>query len=126
MFVLRPSSPIRARRTEPPVISAAPGQMGHPEGGPPGPDGTFPEGYELDIVRAMLQDPFRVFVYWHVREQSINALTRYFSPQDVQGFTTVLRLIETTGPAEAFFEIGRQGRYWLKIGRASCRARVEL
>jgi hypothetical protein len=63
----------------------------------------------------MLQDPFRLFVYWHVRQESINALTRYFSAQEVAGFTTVLRLIESTGPAEAFFEIGRQGRYWLTV-----------
>jgi len=101
MFILRPSSPIRARRTEPPVISAAPGERGHVEPGPPGPEGTFPEGYDLDIVRAMLQDPFRVFVYWHVRQESLNALTRFFSPQEVAGFTTVLKLIETSGPAEA-------------------------
>jgi hypothetical protein len=63
----------------------------------------------------MLQDPFRVFVYWHVRQESLNALTRFFSPQEVAGFTTVLKLIETSGPAEAFFEIGRQGRYWLTV-----------
>jgi len=105
---------MRARKIEPPVISAAPGDIGHAEGAPPA-DGTFPEGYDVDIVRAMLQDPFRVFVYWHVREQSIKALTRYFSPQDVAGFSTVLKLIETTGPAEAFFEIGRRGRYWLTV-----------
>jgi hypothetical protein len=115
MFVLRPSSPIRTRKTESPVISAAAGERGHAEGGLPGPDGTFPQGYDVDIVRVMLQDPFKVFVYWHVREESITALTRYFSPQEVAGFNTVLRLIETTGPAEAFFEIGRQGRYWLTV-----------
>src|SRR5260370_4248297 len=115
MFVLRPSSPIQAKEVAPPVISAAAGEQGDAEEGPSGPDGTFPEGYDLDIVRVMLQDPFRVFVYWHVREESIGALTRYFSPQDVTGFRTVLRLIETTGPAEAFFEIARQGRYWLTV-----------
>ena len=115
MFTLRPSSPIRTRKVEHPVISAAPAEQGRTEGEPPGPDGTFPQGYDVDIVRAMLQDPFRIFVYWHVREESIKALTRYFSPQDVAGFGTVLRLIETTGPAEAFFDIGRQGRYWLTV-----------
>src|SRR5215813_5627036 len=115
MFVLRPSSPTRTRKLDSPVISAAPADRGHTEGGPPGPDQTFPEGYDVDIVRAMLQDPFRVFVYWHVREESIKALTRYFSPQDVAGFNTVLRLIETTGQAEAFFDIGRQGRYWMTV-----------
>jgi len=115
MFVLRPSSPTRTRKLDSPVISAAPADRGHTEGGPPGPDQTFPEGYDVDIVRVMLQDPFRVFVYWHVREESINALTRYFSPDDVSGFSIVLRLIETTGPAEAFFGVGRQGRYWLTV-----------
>jgi hypothetical protein len=115
MFILRPSSPIRSRQAEPPVISAAPGEQRYIESGPPGDDGTFPEGYDLDIVRAMLQDPFRVFVYWHVREESLGALRQFFSPQDVTGFSTVLKLIETTGGAEAFFEIGRQGRYWLTV-----------
>jgi hypothetical protein len=115
MFILRPSSPIRSRQAEPPVISAAPGERVHGDSGPPGADGTFPEGYDLDIVRAMLQDPFRVFVYWHVREESLSALRQYFSPQEVTGFSTVLKLVETSGPAEAFFEIGRQGRYWLTV-----------
>jgi len=68
-----------------------------------------------DIVRAMLQDPFRVFVYWEVRDESLKALTRYFSPDEVAGFKVVLKLIELTGPNEAFFEVERRGRYWLMV-----------
>ena len=110
MFILRPSSPIRTGRTGPePFIKALPAGEYSDEGS------TLPGQYDVDIVRAMLQDPFRMFVYWEVREESLESLTRYFSPEDVAGFHVVLRLIETTGTGEAFFDVDRKGRYWLTV-----------
>jgi hypothetical protein len=67
------------------------------------------------MVRAMLQDPFRIFIYWDVREKSLEALTRYFPPEDVGAFRVVLRLIEIQGRNEAFFEVTRRGRYWMTV-----------
>jgi hypothetical protein len=111
MFILRPSSAFKSERSgSDPVIKAAPSI-----GGPVDEGSSLPAEYDVDIVRAMLQDPFRVFVYWEVREESLKALTRYFSPDEVAGFKVVLKLIEMTGPNEAFFEVERRGRYWLMV-----------
>ena len=121
MFILRPSSPIMAgprKPTEPPVASEEsaliPAQepTGEPyiDEGPP-----LPDSYDVDIIRAMLQDPFRIFIYWEVREVSLKALTRYFSEEDAAGFKTVLKLTEIEGGNEAFFNVGRNGRYWMMV-----------
>jgi hypothetical protein len=75
----------------------------------------LPEDYPVDIIRAMMQDPFRIFIYWRVREQSLKALTRYFSEADAAEFRTTLKLREVAGGNEAFFEVGRQGRYWMTV-----------
>src|SRR5262249_49778908 len=92
------------------LISAAPAEDPSAGEGP-----AMPETYGLDMVRAMLQDPFRIFIYWEVREKSLEALTRYFPPEDVEHFRVVLRLIEIEGKNEAFFEVGRKGRYWMMV-----------
>ena len=111
MFILRPSSliaPVESRVAA--IVSAAPADDSFAGG-----DLPLPETYEVDIVRAMLQDPFRIFIYWEVREKSLEALTRYFPAEDIAGFRVVLRLIEIQGKNEAFFEVGRRGRYWMTV-----------
>jgi hypothetical protein len=111
LFILRPSSPMRlAESSRAPVISAAPADDSFG-----GDDLSLPDTYGVDMVRAMLQDPFRVFIYWEVREQSLEALTRYFPAEDIAGFRVVLRLIEVRGGNEAFFEVARRGRYWMTV-----------
>lgn len=111
MFVLRPSSSLAA---------AAPAQAAFMESSPAG--GSFvdeglpiPESYGVEIVRAMLQDPFHVFIYWEVRESSIEALTRYFSPEDARTFRVTLKVIEIEGRSEAFFDVAPRGRYWMTV-----------
>jgi hypothetical protein len=74
-----------------------------------------PEGYEVDIIRAMLQDPFRIFIYWEVREESLRALTRYFAPEEAARFETTLKLFEVEGRNEAYFPVARRGRYWMMV-----------
>src|SRR5262249_53158701 len=111
LFILRPSSPMKLLESRPAtLISAAPAEDPSAGEGP-----AMPETYGLDMVRAMLQDPFRIFIYWEVREKSLEALTRYFPPEDVEHFRVVLRLIEIEGKNEAFFEVGRRGRYWMMV-----------
>jgi hypothetical protein len=110
MFILRPSSPLGVERSRSePVIRAAPAEGGS-DLGP-----ALPESYDVDIVRAMLQDPFRIFVYWEIRDDTIRGLNRFFSPEEAAGFKVVLRLVETTGQNEAFFEVAGKGRYWMTV-----------
>jgi hypothetical protein len=63
----------------------------------------------------MLQDPFRIFIYWEVRDQSLQALTRYFAPDDAQTFRTTLKLIELGEGHQVFFDVSHNGRYWLQV-----------
>jgi hypothetical protein len=127
MFILRPSSPTRAfraksdepeRAAEVEEIKAVPVE----DEGDKAPAGPFideglpvPEIYDVDIIRAMLQDPFRIFIYWEVREESLQSLTRYFSPEDAAGFQTTLKLLEVEGRNEAYFPVARRGRYWMMV-----------
>ena len=115
MFVLRPSSSfafIAPQRYVEPAVEAHAIDSGGPfidEGLP------IAEAYQVDIVRAMLQDPFRVFIYWEVREESIKSLTHYFSPKEAAGFRETLRLYELGGHNYAYFDVGRHGRYWMMV-----------
>jgi hypothetical protein len=114
MFILRPSSPFRATEPEPDVeteeIKADKADEHFVDVGLP-----IPETYEIDIIRAMIQDPFRVFIYWEVRLESLKALTRYFLPEDVATFEVVLKLLEIAGRNEAFFNVSHTGRYWMMV-----------
>jgi hypothetical protein len=74
-----------------------------------------PDSYETDIMRAMVQDPFRVFIYWEVREANLKALTGLFSEAEVKTFQTVLKLRDRKGSQEAYFNVGRSGRYWMTV-----------
>jgi hypothetical protein len=74
-----------------------------------------PDHYETDIMRALVQDPFRVFIYWEVREENVKALTKLFSPDEAATFKTVLKLRDTGNGDEAFFNVGKRGRYWMTV-----------
>ncbi|HEX5733605.1 MAG TPA: DUF4912 domain-containing protein [Blastocatellia bacterium] len=114
MFILRPSSPFRATDREQTVEAEEVDPSAHDEHfvdvGLP-----IPESYEVDIIRAMIQDPLRIFIYWEVREESLKALTRYFTPEDIETFEVVLRLFEVEGRNEAFFDVSHTGRYWMTV-----------
>ena len=118
MFILRSSS---ATVAIPPArvaeAKATPAGLDAPSADEPFIDVGLPvpEAYNVDIVRALLQDPFRVFIYWEVREASLNGLTSYFSAEEAERFRVTLRLIEVEGGNEAFFEVGVRGRYWMMV-----------
>ena len=118
MFVLRPSSALKLAQRglepergyevkAPPEIAI---QEPFIDRGLP-----LPETYDVDIIRAMLQDPFRIFIYWEVRDRSLRALTRYFAPDEAQAFRTTLKLTEIGGGHEVFFDVHHKGRYWLQV-----------
>jgi hypothetical protein len=117
MFVLRPSSPIRSYEARP--LESA-GNAGQPRYDPPSERSPMdlgedlPVEYEVDIIRALLQDPFRIFIYWEVQEKTLSSLDRYF--EDGQSsFATVLKLLEVEGKHEVYFDVGPKGRYWMMV-----------
>lgn len=131
MFILRPSSPFKTaqigKAPEPAVETGAPtARQATTEAekkaavavdAEPFVDFGLPvpDHYETDIMRALVQDPFRVFIYWEVREENLKALTGLFPSEEVAGFKTVLKLRDRFGGQEAFFEVGRRGRYWMMV-----------
>jgi hypothetical protein len=127
MYILRPSSPLGAARlkgingqraAEIEQIKAIPAEDENdkPPAEPYIDEGLpVPDAYEVDIIRAMLQDPFRIFIYWEVRQESLQALTRYFAPEEAAQFQTTLKLLEIEGRNEAYFPVGRRGRYWMMV-----------
>jgi hypothetical protein len=118
VFVLRPSSPVPAAIPEPQIAaSELPIVLSKDISDEPFIDKglPIPSNYNLDIIRALIQDPFHVFIYWEVRERSLRSLTRYFSPEDAASFKIVLKLIELDQRIEAFFEVDRRGRYWMMV-----------
>jgi hypothetical protein len=117
VFALRPSSLFtlvepRHQAVAPLEVSELESQQGEPfiDQGL-----DIPEAYEVDIIRALLQDPFRIFIYWEVREASLKSLTHFFTPEDVSSFRTTLKLFELGGRHHAYFDVGRRGRYWMMV-----------
>lgn len=131
MFILRPSSPFKTAQihkapetlVEPAAAASQAAIDAETGAAAPSVDAEpfidfglpVPDHYETDIMRALVQDPFRVFIYWEVREENLRALTQLFPPAEVAGFQTVLKLRDTAGAQEAFFEVGRRGRYWMVV-----------
>lgn len=118
MFILRSSSatlatqPARTAevKSKPVSIDAPPADEPFIDVGLP-----VPETYNVDIIRALLQDPFRIFIYWEVRQESLNGLTRYFPAEEAARFQVTLKLIEVEGGGEAFFEVSQRGRFWMMV-----------
>ena len=127
MFVLRPSSPVKTSPivsdNRPQAEAAAAGEPTATASTTPPVDAEpfidlglpIPDSYNTDILRAMIQDPFRVFIYWEVRDENLNALTSYFAPAEVQTFRTVLKLRDMTGGQESYFPVSSRGRYWMMV-----------
>ena len=61
------------------------------------------------------RDPFRLYIYWELRQATIDALTKVFPKQELPEFQIVLRLIETSENHESFFNVGRIGSYWMSV-----------
>jgi len=75
----------------------------------------IPDAYDVDLVRVLVQDPFCIYIYWELRQATLNGLRTIFSTDDFAGFKIVLRLIELRGNHEAFFEVGAKGDYWMGV-----------
>src|SRR5258708_23811826 len=117
MFLLRPSS-IRiigpsqtaASGTEEQLIPAEIETPAGPDLGSP-----IPDAYDIDFLRVLVQDPFSLYIYWELRQPTVDALTKVFPKEEFPEFQIVLRLIEITERHESFFNVGRIGSYWMSV-----------
>jgi hypothetical protein len=118
MFVLRPSSSFGTAPVKPleAAVPVAVVSAGEPAGKPYIDEGLpVPDDYGVDIVRALLQDPFRLFIYWDVRPRSLEGLTKLFPDVEAAEFRTTLKLRDMQGGQEALFPVGARGRYWMMV-----------
>ncbi len=118
MFILRHSSATLAIQPAPaPEVKSRPVSVDAPPADEPFIDIGLPvpETYSVDIIRTLLQDPFRVYIYWDVRQESLNGLTRFFSAEEAARFRITLKLIEIEGGGEAFFDVAQRGSYWMMV-----------
>src|SRR5690349_19291857 len=94
----------------------------------------IPWGYGRDRLTATAVDPDRLFVYWEVRDESIDASRERLGPAGARA-ALVLRVYDTSGRifdgdnAHSYFDqdIQRGDRQWFcSVGKPASAAHVEL
>lgn len=85
----------------------------------------IPSHYNFDMMRAMVQDPFHLFVYWQLKDNSFDRLRRVFPVSETDNFHTVLKLIDETNQISVFFNAAFMRDYWFQVF-PDRRYRVEL
>jgi len=117
MFLLRPSS-IRIIGPSQTAASGTEEQLIPAEIETPiGPDlgSSIPDSYDIDFLRVLVQDPFSLYIYWELRQPTVDALTKVFPKEEIPEFQIVLRLVEISENHESFFNVGRIGSYWMSV-----------
>jgi hypothetical protein len=85
----------------------------------------IPAHYDFDMMHALVQDPFRLFVYWQLKENPYDRLNRIF-PAGAQGdFHTALKLIDETTNIAVFFDAAFAREFWFNVF-PDRRYRIEL
>jgi hypothetical protein len=85
----------------------------------------IPSHYDIDLMRAIVQDPFHLFVHWQLRSNPFERLNRMFPVEAVSGFRTVLKLIDETNRIAVYFDAAFAREYWFNVFPART-YRVEL
>jgi Domain of unknown function (DUF4912) len=75
----------------------------------------LPSHYNFDMMRAMAQDPFRIFVYWQLKDDPFERARRIFPSDSSNGFHTTLKLVDTTNNISVFFEAAYAREYWFQV-----------
>jgi hypothetical protein len=75
----------------------------------------IPAHYDFDMMHALVQDPFRLFVYWQLKDDPYERLRRIFPPQEIGNFHTALKLIDETNNIAVFFDAAFAREYWFNV-----------
>ncbi|MGQ9898034.1 MAG: DUF4912 domain-containing protein [Acidobacteriota bacterium] len=75
----------------------------------------LPDEYETDAIAALVQDPFRMFVYWEARPETVFSVERLFSPEEVATFRPVLRVTERETETETYYPVLYRGSEWFSV-----------
>ncbi len=85
----------------------------------------IPAHYNIDLMRALVQDPFHLFVHWQLKNDPFDRLRRAFPAEAVASFRTVLKLVDETNQISVFFDAAFAREYWFSVLPART-YRVEL
>jgi hypothetical protein len=75
----------------------------------------IPSHYDFDMMRAMAQDPFRIFVYWQLKDNPYERARKIFPVDGSNGFHTTLKLIDETNNISVFFDAAYAREYWFHV-----------
>jgi hypothetical protein len=120
--LVTPASPLDASADEAPAALPAPELQEEMPAEPIVDTGLpIPAHYDFDMMRVLVQDPFRLFCYWQLKDNPFDRLRRIFSngPNghngDNNGFHTVLKLIDETNNIAVFFHAAYTREYWFSV-----------
>lgn len=75
----------------------------------------IPTSYQLDLMRALVQDPFHLFVHWQLKDDPFERLNSLFPAQAVGTFHTVLKLVDESNSIAVFFDAAYAREYWFNV-----------
>jgi hypothetical protein len=75
----------------------------------------IPSSYPMDLMRALVQDPFHLFVYWQLKDNPFDRLRRIFSDGEVETFHTALKLIDEGAQIAVYFDAAFAREYWFDV-----------
>ncbi len=75
----------------------------------------IPAHYDIDLMRALVQDPFHLFVHWQLKDNPYDRLRHIFPPGEVETFHTVLKLVDETSAIAVYFDAAFAREYWFNV-----------
>lgn len=75
----------------------------------------IPTHYDFDMMRTMVQDPFRLYVYWNLRGNPWDRVERIFPAHEVSNFRLSLRLVDESSNITVFFDVPYTREYWFNV-----------
>lgn len=75
----------------------------------------IPSHYDFDMMQALVQDPFRLFVYWQLKDNPFDRLGRIFPAHEIGNFHTSLKLVDETNNISVFFDASFAREYWFNV-----------
>jgi hypothetical protein len=75
----------------------------------------IPSHYDIDMMHVLVQDPFRIFVYWQLKDNPFDRLHRIFPENEIGNFHTSLKLIDETNNIAVYFDAAFARDYWFSV-----------
>lgn len=75
----------------------------------------IPSHYDFDMMRAMVQDPFRLYVYWQLRENPFEKLKKIFPANSINTFKMVIKLVDESNNIAVINNAPYSREYWFSV-----------